>query len=83
MLSLTKITAVIAEPDTLDLKEVHNMFLNNGIRVEFGVLKELYKIVSDNPSSITLDQFKAFSLCEKAKKSNGLSRVQNAYEVNS
>jgi hypothetical protein len=65
----TKIIAVRRLPDTLDLKEVHNMFLNNDIQVEFGLLKELFKIVSDNPSSITLDQFKAFSLCDKAKKS--------------
>jgi len=70
-----RMEAVHHSTDSLELKEVQQMFIENGITVEFECLKSLFKIVSENPGSITLDEFKKFSLSDIAKESNGLCRI--------
>jgi len=58
------------------------MFDQNGIPVSFLSLKSLFRMVGENPGSITLDEFKKFSLSENAKSSKWIIRIQGNNELN-
>ena len=67
---------VIILADSLELKEVQKMFIHNHIDVDFALLKRLFMTVSSNPGSLSLEEFKKFSLSEEAKESTHLNRIQ-------
>jgi hypothetical protein len=74
--ALTKMVPVYALSDSLELKEVQKMFIHNHIDVDFSLLKGLFMAVSSNPGSLSLEEFKKFSLSEEAKESIILNRIQ-------
>jgi hypothetical protein len=77
-LILTK--AVQFSLETLELKEVYTMFAENNMPLPFESLKQLFHIVGQKPGSITLEEFKKFSLSEHAKNSMPLNRLQRCHE---
>jgi hypothetical protein len=51
------------------------MFQKYHIPMEYAALKSLFKQVGKKTGSITLDEFKKFSLSDEAKSSSFISRV--------
>jgi hypothetical protein len=75
-----KTTAVHTYIETLELTEVMKMFRKYHIPMEYQALKSLFRQVGKKTGSITLDEFKKFSLSEEAKHSTRISRVQRNHD---
>ena len=67
--------AVCYSAETLELAEVMKMFQKYHIPMEYAALKSLFRLVGKKTGSITLDEFKQFSLSDEAKNSSRINRV--------
>ena len=76
-----EIIAVIILLDTLEIGEIMKMFKKFGIQMDKNDLKVLFKLVGEKPGSITLQEFKKFSLSEDAKNSMIFTRIQRYDEL--
>lgn len=56
--------------NTLDVKELHDMFVSNGVTVKIESVMELFKIVDEDGSGmLSVDEFKLFIKSEEANES--------------
>ena len=76
-----EIIAVIILLDTLEIGEIMKMFKKFGIQMDKNDLKVLFKLVGEKPGSITLQEFKKFSLSDDAKNSMIFTRIQRYDEL--
>lgn len=57
--------------NSLDVKELHDMFISNGVFVTLEQVMELFKIVDEDGSGmLSVDEFKLFLKSDKANLSN-------------
>lgn len=56
--------------NTLDVKELHDMFVSNGVAVSLEKVMDLFNIVDEDGSGmLSVDEFKLFLQSEEANES--------------